>query len=107
MTSSWRPLTRANGVQATLPRSGARVIVGSDGLWDAVKPRDACHLVRRMPARAAATQLTKLAVQRRGALDDVTVLVLDLLPHPSEKLPPLLASKKVIKLVGFNADPMA
>ncbi len=40
-----------------LPESGGRIIVASDGLWDAINPKTAAHHVRGMPASKAAHDL--------------------------------------------------
>ena len=45
--------------QVTLPATGGRVIIASDGLWDAVAPKTAAHHVRGMPASKAATELVQ------------------------------------------------
>ena len=43
--------------QVTLPATGGRVIIASDGLWDAVTPKTAAHHVRGLPATKAAREL--------------------------------------------------
>lgn len=43
--------------QLTIPVTGARLIIGSDGLWDALPPKNAAHAVRALPAGQAANQL--------------------------------------------------
>lgn len=43
-----------------LPATGARLMLASDGLWDAVAPKTAAHHVRGMPASKAATELVRL-----------------------------------------------
>jgi serine/threonine protein phosphatase PrpC len=43
--------------QVTLPATGGRVIIASDGLWDAVAPKTAAHHVRGMPATKASREL--------------------------------------------------
>lgn len=47
--------------QVTLPASGGRVIIASDGLWDAVAPKTAAHHVRGMPATKASRELGQVA----------------------------------------------
>ena len=44
-------------MQVTLPHSGARVLLASDGLWDAVNPKTAAHHVRSLAATKAAKEL--------------------------------------------------
>ena len=43
--------------RVTLPSQGARLIIASDGLWDAVKPKTAAHHIRGMQAGKAAGEL--------------------------------------------------
>ncbi len=45
--------------QVTLPLMGARIVIASDGLWDAVNPKTAMHHIRSMPASKAATDLVR------------------------------------------------
>ena len=45
-----------------LPASGARLMLASDGLWDAVAPKTAAHHVRGMPASKAAMELVRARV---------------------------------------------
>lgn len=45
---------------AVLPESGGRIIVASDGLWDAINPKTAAHHVRGTPASKAAHDLVSL-----------------------------------------------
>ena len=41
----------------TLPSKGGRLIIASDGLWDAMKPKTAAHHIRGMQAGKAAGEL--------------------------------------------------
>ena len=43
--------------RVALPRKGARLIIASDGLWDAMNPKTAAHHVRGMQAGKAAGEL--------------------------------------------------
>lgn len=43
--------------QVTLPVGGGRLVLASDGLWDAVNPKTALHHVRASPASKAANEL--------------------------------------------------
>lgn len=43
-----------------LPSKGARLIIASDGLWDAMNPKTAVHHVRGMAAGKAAGELVWL-----------------------------------------------
>ncbi|KAK9843409.1 hypothetical protein WJX81_000772 [Elliptochloris bilobata] len=82
--------------RVALPPTGGRLVLASDGLWDAVSVKDVCHFAKGMPAPAAAAQMLKLAVKRCGRADDVTVVVVDLLPSDDRlaALPPLLGRKQ-------------
>ena len=48
---------RPHGAQVTLPHTGARILLASDGLWDAVNPKTAAHHVRKLAATKAAKEL--------------------------------------------------
>lgn len=52
-------LTEPEIRQVTLPPTGARLIIASDGLWDAVQPKTAAHHVRNMAASKAVTELVR------------------------------------------------
>eukprot|EP00193_Tetraselmis_chui_P011408 CAMPEP_0177777640 /NCGR_PEP_ID=MMETSP0491_2-20121128/15482_1 /TAXON_ID=63592 /ORGANISM="Tetraselmis chuii, Strain PLY429" /LENGTH=355 /DNA_ID=CAMNT_0019296767 /DNA_START=98 /DNA_END=1163 /DNA_ORIENTATION=- len=80
--------------QVTLPSSGARLILASDGLWDALNPKTALHSVRGMNTGQAAHHLELAALKARGLRDDITVVVVDLLPAKDCKSPPLLQGHK-------------
>lgn len=45
--------------QVTLPLGGGRLVLASDGLWDAVSPKTALHHVRGHPASKAAMELVR------------------------------------------------
>ena len=42
-----------------IPHTGARLVIASDGLWDAVQPKTALHHVRSLVANKAATELVR------------------------------------------------
>ena len=48
--------------QVTLPPTGARILIASDGLWDAVAAKTAAHHVRSLPATKAVAELVYLPV---------------------------------------------
>jgi serine/threonine protein phosphatase PrpC len=58
--------------QVTLPARGGRLLIGSDGLWDAVHPKTAAHHTREMAAAEAAHKLLALAIKADRLKDDVT-----------------------------------
>ncbi|KAJ9534801.1 hypothetical protein QJQ45_017233, partial [Haematococcus lacustris] len=79
--------------QITVPCQGARLIMASDGLWDAVNFKTVIHKLRGMTAGVAAPTAVHMAMSHKGLADDVTVLIVDFLADSSEKLPhPLVAS---------------
>jgi len=79
----------------TLPAGGCRVILASDGLWDAATARASAQRARGLPASRAASELVHMALRSRGLRDDVSVLVIDALPASAgdAKLPPALAKQ--------------
>ncbi|KAH7422827.1 hypothetical protein KP509_12G027400 [Ceratopteris richardii] len=64
--------------QIQLPKTGGRLIIASDGLWDALSIEKAAKCCRGLSAELAAKQLESL--RARGLRDDTTCLVVDLLP---------------------------
>lgn len=65
--------------QFWVPKHGARLIMASDGLWDHIHGLEASKLVRNSPIQAAPRELMNEA--RGEALsDDISILVLDLMP---------------------------
>jgi protein phosphatase 2C len=72
------------------------IIMGSDGIWDVLSNEETCQLAKRAIARAhakgansrtaakvAATVLIRAALSK-GSRDNITVIVLDLRPHPMD-----------------------
>ncbi|XP_023535407.1 probable protein phosphatase 2C 12 isoform X2 [Cucurbita pepo subsp. pepo] len=76
--------------QVKLSSTGGRVIISSDGVWDALSAETAYDCCRGMPVETAAAQIVKEAVQSKGLRDDTTCIVIDILPRekPSTALPP-------------------
>eukprot|EP00793_Prasinoderma_coloniale_P001470 PRCOL_00005245-RA len=67
--------------QVYVPRGcAARLIIASDGLWDGLSAKAAAKLVRAKPATTAAPALCQAAKKARGLRDDITVVVIDVLP---------------------------
>ena len=73
--------------RVTVPPSGGRLVLASDGLWDAWSPKAALKGVRNMAAGSAAQRLIKTALQKRGLRDDITLYVVDLLPAGETRFP--------------------
>lgn len=78
--------------QVKLSNAGGRLIISSDGVWDALSTEMAIKCSRGLPADAAASQIVKEAVQLRGLRDDTTCIVVDVLPP--EKLTPSVPPSK-------------
>ena len=82
-------VAEAEVIQVTIPKNGARLIIGSDGLWDAVHPKTAAHHTREMAATEASHKLLSMAIKKDHLKDDVTVVVVDVFPPGcEEKVPP-------------------
>ncbi|GMH41356.1 hypothetical protein BSKO_09266 [Bryopsis sp. KO-2023] len=80
--------------QFTWPLAGGRLVIASDGLWDAVSPKTVCHHIRGMGATQATKALVKLVAQKgKATRDDVTVVVVDALSHEDGGKVPLCISK--------------
>lgn len=47
--------------QLCMPEQGGRIVVASDGLWDAVTPKTALHHIRGMPASKAGRELVQVS----------------------------------------------
>ncbi|KAI8016351.1 putative protein phosphatase 2C 12 [Camellia lanceoleosa] len=76
--------------QVKLSTAGGRLIISSDGVWDALSAETAFDCCRGMPPDAAASQIVKDAVGMKGLRDDTTCIVIDVrLPEkPNVPLPP-------------------
>ncbi|KAG6626596.1 probable protein phosphatase 2C 12 [Carya illinoinensis] len=76
--------------QMKLSTAGGRLIVSSDGVWDALSAETAFECCRGMPPDAAAAQIVKESLQAKGLRDDTTCIVIDILPQekPVAPLPP-------------------
>jgi serine/threonine protein phosphatase PrpC len=92
-------LAEADVIQVTVPKDGARLIIGSDGLWDAVHPKTAAHHTREMSASEASHKLLSMAIKKDHLKDDVTVVIVDIMPpgHEEKKVPPGLSLHSAAK----------
>lgn len=76
----------------TMPQEGGRLIMASDGLWDAITPKQAFSLIKGTQAtKAAATKLCKASVKALGKRDDISES--NFLPPSPSILPSLFALK--------------
>ena len=70
----------------SLPKGGGRLIIASDGLWNAMSDYEAAELAfDATDAEEAARDIILAAMGKRGLHDDTTVLVVDV-PPPKEVL---------------------
>ncbi|KAJ0807531.1 putative protein-serine/threonine phosphatase [Helianthus annuus] len=87
--------------QVKLSNAGGRLIIASDGIWDAVPSEMAAKSCRGLPAELAARQVVKEALRTRGLRDDTTCIVVDIIP-PDNAMPPASPPrKKQSKLKAF------
>ncbi|KAG0449053.1 hypothetical protein HPP92_027505 [Vanilla planifolia] len=78
--------------QVKLSNAGGRLIISSDGVWDAISFEIAVNMSRGLPSDVAAKRIVKEAVNSRGLRDDTTCMVVDLLPP--EKITPFVLFHK-------------
>ncbi|KAJ0985758.1 hypothetical protein J5N97_004114 [Dioscorea zingiberensis] len=83
--------------QVKLSSAGGRLIIASDGIWDAIPSETAAKSCRGLPAELAAKQVVKEALKSRGLKDDTTCIVVDIIP-PDHPPPPPSPPKKQNKL---------
>lgn len=73
--------------QVKLPNAGGRLIIASDGIWDALSSETAAKACRGLPAELAAKMVVKEALRSRGIKDDTTCLVVDIIRPGQTVLP--------------------
>lgn len=83
--------------QVKLSNAGGRLIIASDGIWDALSSEMAAQCCRGLPAELAARQVVKEALRTRGLKDDTTCIVVDIIP-PDNTMQPQPPPKKQNKL---------
>lgn len=83
--------------QVKLSNMGGRLIIASDGIWDALSSELAAKSSRGLPAELAAKQVVKEALRTRGLKDDTTCIVVDIIP-PDNTAQLLPTPKKQSKL---------
>ncbi|XP_057540097.1 probable protein phosphatase 2C 5 [Amaranthus tricolor] len=79
--------------QVKLSDAGGRLIIASDGIWDALSSDAAAKACRGLPADLAAKLVVKEALRSRGLKDDTTCLVVDIIPSVHPVLPPIQQKK--------------
>ncbi|CAL5228517.1 g11669 [Coccomyxa viridis] len=82
-------------MQVKVPQSGVRVLVASDGVWDAFeKMLRVCRMARSWSVEEAPHKLIKAIERAHGGLkDDTSIIVLDLLP-PGKDFPAIAGRTK-------------
>lgn len=80
--------------QVKLSNAGGRLIIASDGIWDALSSDMAAQSCRGLPADLAAKLVVKEALRSRGLKDDTTCLVVDIIPYDHLILPPTPKKKQ-------------
>ncbi|CAH1454366.1 unnamed protein product [Lactuca virosa] len=83
-----------------LSSAGGRLVISSDGVWDALSAESALECSRGLAPESAAAHIVKEAVQVKGLRDDTTCIVVDVLPPEKTNLPlppPKMTGKRVLK----------
>ncbi|XP_034597403.1 probable protein phosphatase 2C 15 isoform X1 [Setaria viridis] len=75
--------------QVKLSTAGGRLIIASDGVWDALSPEAAFNCSRELPPEPAAEQIVKTAVHSKGLRDDTTCIVVDIVAEKNNSSMPL------------------
>ncbi|CAI9096149.1 OLC1v1032232C1 [Oldenlandia corymbosa var. corymbosa] len=86
--------------QVKLSKVGGRLILASDGIWDALSSELAAKSCRGLPAELAAKQVVKEALRTRGLKDDTTCIVVDIIPPDNTVVEPLPSPKKHNKFLS-------
>ncbi|KAL9248196.1 hypothetical protein vseg_021548 [Gypsophila vaccaria] len=100
--------------QVKLSDAGGRLVIASDGIWDALSSDAAAKACRGLPAELAAKLVVKEALRTKGLKDDTTCLVVDIIPsvHPvisstpqkkNHGLSSLLFGKKSLKATSKSS----
>ncbi|KAL1531855.1 protein-serine/threonine phosphatase [Salvia divinorum] len=84
--------------QVKLSSTGGRLIIASDGVWDALSSEMAAKSCHGLPAELAARLVVKETLRARGLKDDTTCIVVDIIPPDNTKLPPSPSPEKHNKL---------
>ncbi|KAL8205896.1 hypothetical protein R6Q57_009447 [Mikania cordata] len=73
--------------QVKVSNRGGRLIIASDGIWDALSSETAANCCRGLPAELAAKHVVKEALRSRGLKDDTTCVVVDIIPYGYPAIP--------------------
>eukprot|EP00803_Ostreobium_quekettii_P005197 evm.model.scf_109.2 EVM.evm.TU.scf_109.2 scf_109:33241-35374(+) len=82
-----------------LPRSGTRLLMGSQGLWDLIHWEKAVQSLRRVPTKHAASRVIELAVVQNNLSiqQDTTAIAVDVLLPACSDFPKLARAKATWK----------
>lgn len=80
--------------QVKLSNIGGRLIIASDGIWDALPSEAAAKACRGLPAELAAKLVVKQALKKSGLKDDTTCVVVDIIPSDYRLTSPQLSPKR-------------
>eukprot|EP00798_Chlamydomonas_sp_ICE-L_P008571 gene8571-34005_t len=73
--------------QLMMPSSGSRLILGSDGLWDVLSQKAVAQQLKILTTKPAAASLMASVARDLRIQDDVTVIVVDILPNATTSFP--------------------
>lgn len=77
-------ICRPECTRVPVPPAGGRLVLASDGLWNALGDAEAATIAHEAESAAeAAAALVRAVMQRRGAHDDITIVVVDV-PPPAQ-----------------------
>ncbi|KAJ9519451.1 hypothetical protein QJQ45_023188 [Haematococcus lacustris] len=94
--------------QVILPVEGCRVLLASDGLWDVLNLSKALNLVRSKSTEAAASTLATAVSKDVRAVDDASIMVVDIMPSEHASFPSLAhKANPQARRPGAGATPAA
>ena len=77
-------ICRPECTRVPVPPAGGRLVLASDGLWNALGDAEVATVAHEAESAAeAAAALMRAVMQRRGAHDDITIVVVDV-PPPAQ-----------------------
>eukprot|EP00899_Mesostigma_viride_P025900 jgi/Mesvir1/6495/Mv16764-RA.1 len=85
-------------LQFSMPSSGGRLVIASDGVWDALSFREVASPIMSAETSKCADIVVKAATAKRGVKDDTTAIVLDFFPEGGQhadklsEIPEILSS---------------
>ncbi|GLU04709.1 hypothetical protein SLE2022_218450 [Rubroshorea leprosula] len=88
--------------QVKLSNAGGKLIIASDGIWDALSSEAAAKSCRGLPAELAARQVVKEALRTRGLKDDTTCIVVDIIAPDNSEKPSPVKKQNVLKSLLFR-----